>query len=73
MLRLHGDAASTDHELIGANCHFAVTDPAAGAGVFLLTAFRELVAAHWRTSGKRPDTATLRESPFGKSGMSVSA
>lgn len=38
-----------------------VLDPAAGAGVFLLTAFRELVAAHWRETGKRPDTAKLRE------------
>ncbi len=38
-----------------------VLDPAAGAGVFLLTAFRELVAARWRAAGKRPDTATLRE------------
>ncbi|WP_235917911.1 HsdM family class I SAM-dependent methyltransferase [Croceibacterium xixiisoli] len=38
-----------------------VLDPAAGAGVFLLTAFRELVAAHWRATGKRPDTAKLRE------------
>lgn len=38
-----------------------VLDPAAGAGVFLLTAFRELVAARWRASGKRPNTATLRE------------
>ncbi|MFT2095120.1 HsdM family class I SAM-dependent methyltransferase [Acidiphilium multivorum] len=38
-----------------------VLDPAAGAGVFLLTAFRELVAARWRADGKRPDTPRLRE------------
>lgn len=37
-----------------------VLDPAAGAGVFLLTAFRELVAGRWRADGKRPDTQVLR-------------
>ncbi|WP_202758286.1 HsdM family class I SAM-dependent methyltransferase [Delftia acidovorans] len=37
-----------------------VLDPAAGAGVFLLTAFRELVAGRWRADGKRPETRTLR-------------
>lgn len=37
-----------------------VLDPAAGAGVFLLTAFRELVAERWRVDGKRPNTTTLR-------------
>lgn len=37
-----------------------ILDPAAGAGVFLLTAFRELVAAHWRMTSVRPDTAALR-------------
>ncbi|WP_371224220.1 HsdM family class I SAM-dependent methyltransferase [Roseovarius sp. 2305UL8-3] len=37
-----------------------VLDPAAGAGVFLLTAFRELAAARWRIEGQRPDTAALR-------------
>lgn len=43
------------------NCHKAkILDPAAGAGVFLLTAFRELVAENWRKEGKRPDTAKLR-------------
>lgn len=42
-------------------CHRAqILDPAAGAGVFLLTAFRELVAEHWRVDGKRPDTSALR-------------
>ncbi|MDH7638105.1 HsdM family class I SAM-dependent methyltransferase [Sphingomonas oryzagri] len=43
------------------SCHKArVLDPAAGAGVFLLTAFRELVAEHWRVEGRRPDTDALR-------------
>lgn len=42
-------------------CHKAkVLDPAAGAGVFLLTAFRELVAESWRLEGSRPDTTALR-------------
>lgn len=42
-------------------CHNArVLDPAAGAGVFLLTAFRELVGARWLADEKRPDTKTLR-------------
>lgn len=42
-------------------CHKAkVLDPAAGAGVFLLTAFRELVAESWRVEEKRPDTGALR-------------
>ncbi|MER9558207.1 N-6 DNA methylase [Mesorhizobium sp. M0323] len=38
-----------------------ILDPAAGAGVFLLAAFRELVAARWRSEGQRPDTVALRE------------
>ena len=37
-----------------------VLDPAAGAGVFLLTAFRQLVAERWRVDGQRPGTAELR-------------
>ncbi|NSY51677.1 HsdM family class I SAM-dependent methyltransferase [Agrobacterium tumefaciens] len=37
-----------------------VLDPAAGAGVFLLTAFRELVAEKWRINERRPDTRALR-------------
>ena len=37
-----------------------ILDPAVGGGIFLLTAFRELVAEHWRADGKRPDTNTLR-------------
>lgn len=38
-----------------------VLDPAVGGGMFLLTAFRELVAAHWRANRKRPDTDDLRQ------------
>jgi hypothetical protein len=38
-----------------------VLDPAAGAGVFLITAFRELVASRWKADGKRPTTNTLRK------------
>ena len=37
-----------------------VLDPAVGGGIFLLTAFRELVAERWRAEGKRPDTDMLR-------------
>lgn len=45
----------------GTTAEARILDPAAGAGVFLLTAFRELVAARWRADGKRPDTQCLRE------------
>ncbi len=44
----------------GTVSHARVLDPAAGAGVFLLTAFRELVAGRWRAEGKRPETRELR-------------
>jgi hypothetical protein len=44
----------------GAVRHAKVLDPAAGAGVFLLTAFRELVAGRWRADGRRPGTKALR-------------
>ena len=37
-----------------------VLDPAVGGGIFLLTAFRELVAEHWRADGTRPGTDMLR-------------
>jgi hypothetical protein len=37
-----------------------VLDPAAGAGVFLVAAFRSLVAAWWRRYSKRPRTRTIR-------------
>ncbi|MEX2304134.1 MAG: N-6 DNA methylase [Bryobacterales bacterium] len=44
----------------GASHGARVLDPAAGAGVFLITAFRQLVAERWRHDGQRPDTKTLR-------------
>lgn len=37
-----------------------VLDPAVGAGVFLITAFRQLVAEQWAATGTRPDTKALR-------------
>lgn len=37
-----------------------ILDPAVGGGIFLLTAFRELVAERWRADGTRPDTGVLR-------------
>ena len=43
-----------------------VLDPAAGAGVFLLTAFRELVATEWRQTGTQPSTEKLREILYGQ-------
>lgn len=45
----------------GSSATARILDPAAGAGIFLLSAFRELVAARWRADGKRPDTQRLRE------------
>lgn len=45
----------------GSSADARILDPAAGAGVFLLTAFRELVAARWRADDRRPDTHRLRE------------
>lgn len=38
-----------------------VLDPASGAGVFLITAFRQLVAERWRHDNVRPQTGILRE------------
>lgn len=38
-----------------------VLDPAAGAGVFIISAFRQLVLERWRHDNKRPDTRVLRE------------
>lgn len=43
-----------------------ILDPAAGAGVFLLTAFRQLVAERWLHDGRRPDTLKLREILYGQ-------
>ena len=38
-----------------------ILDPAAGAGIFLISAFRELVLERWRKDGKQPTTRILRE------------
>lgn len=46
---------------VGTSADARILDPAAGAGVFLLIAFRELIAANWRAHGKRPDTQRLRK------------
>lgn len=48
-------------ELDGVGHRARILDPSAGAGVFLLTALRELVALRWKHDGVRPDTATLRD------------
>ncbi len=37
-----------------------VLDPACGAGIFLVLAFRRLVSEHWRADGKRPTTKTIQ-------------
>lgn len=38
-----------------------VLDPAVGAGVFLVTAFRKLVEREWREKGERPNRRRIRE------------
>jgi hypothetical protein len=38
-----------------------VLDPACGAGVFLVIAFRRLYQEVWRTRGRRPDRRTIRK------------
>lgn len=38
-----------------------VLDPAAGAGVFLVTAFRKLVEREWQEKGERPKRRRIRE------------
>lgn len=53
-----------DHALgmLGEDAHKArILDPAAGGCVFLLTAFRRLVRARWRKTGKPPNTAEIRK------------
>ncbi len=37
-----------------------VLDPACGAGVFLVLAFRRLVGERWQSDGVRPDTRTIQ-------------
>jgi hypothetical protein len=38
-----------------------ILDPSCGAGIFLVLAFRKLVAARWKEDGKRPDTKTIQD------------
>lgn len=47
--------------LQGKSADARVLDPAAGAGVFLVSAFRQLVMERWVQDNKRPGTKTLRE------------
>ncbi len=37
-----------------------ILDPSCGAGIFLVLAFRKLVAARWEKDRKRPDTGTIQ-------------
>jgi len=37
-----------------------VLDPSCGAGIFLVMAFRKIVAAKWEHDGKRPDTMAIQ-------------
>lgn len=49
------------------NGHTArVLDPAVGAGVFLVAAYRELARARWRHDGVRPSRRVLREILYGQ-------
>lgn len=44
------------------NAHDArVLDPACGASVFLVLAFRRLYQERWKSTGERPDTKAIRE------------
>ncbi len=47
------------HELPSAE-HARVLDPACGAGVFLVLAFRRLYQEVWKARGRRPDRRTIR-------------
>lgn len=38
-----------------------ILDPSCGAGIFLVLAFRKLVAARWAVDGKRPNTSTIQD------------
>ena len=39
--------------------HAVVLDPACGAGVFLVLAFRQLLRLHWEKTGRRPGTRLI--------------
>jgi hypothetical protein len=38
-----------------------ILDPSCGAGIFLVLAFRKLVAARWADDGKRPNTRVIQD------------
>lgn len=38
-----------------------ILDPSCGAGIFLVLAFRKLVAARWKEDRKRPNTKTIQD------------
>ncbi|MCP3999005.1 MAG: N-6 DNA methylase [bacterium] len=40
--------------------HAKILDPACGAGIFLVLAFRRLVSERWRSDGRRPTTRTIQ-------------
>jgi N-6 DNA Methylase len=42
-----------------------VLDPACGAGIFLVLAFRRMVSERWRSDGRRPDTRTIQNILYG--------
>ncbi len=43
-----------------------VLDPAAGGGIFLVSAFQEIVAAWWEHHGRPPDTREIRSLLYGQ-------
>ncbi|WP_319406287.1 N-6 DNA methylase [uncultured Desulfosarcina sp.] len=50
-----------------------ILDPSCGAGIFLVLAFRKLVAARWENDKKRPDTKTIQSILYNQlSGFDVS-
>lgn len=48
-------------EGISDKCHARILDPSCGAGIFLILAFRKLVAARWEADGRRPDTQVIQD------------
>lgn len=50
-----------------------VLDPACGAGIFLVLAFRRLIQKRWEVDGRQPDTETIRQMMRGQlTGFDVS-
>lgn len=65
-LMVRGALHALDRDTPKGSDPLRILDPAAGAGVFLLTAFRHLVERRWRQDGIRPDTKVLREILYGQ-------